>query len=367
MAARGNLFAALFALALLPATAVLAAAPAPPAQVTLRPQGYGWILADSKGMTLYTNVKDQVGGKSTCVAECAETWTPLIAPDDAKAFGEWSLVARANNARQWAFRGKPLHTYSHDVSPGDQTGDDMLQQWSVAVKYLATPPGFSVSKTANGHLLVDQKRMTLYVSKADGQNTSKCTDSCARVWQPVETGQIVAATEADWSVVERPDGTRQWAYKGKPLYRYARDFAPAEVTGDQVDGHSIVVLQPPPPNPPWVTSHQSDGGEILADAAGKALYALDLSRPPAFVIGFAKPKDAIHNWRPVVAAADAQPVGFWSIVKGEDGAPQWAYKNMPLYTNVRDKEPGDLNGVRRMDWYWRTIMKNGQSLPGSGL
>lgn len=368
MAPRTGLFAALFALAVLSGSAVLAAAePTPPAQVTLRAQGYGWILADSKGMTLYTYVKDQPGGPSTCVGECAKTWTPLVAPDDAKPSDAWTLVNRANNTRQWAFRGKPLYTYTRDVSPGDQNGDDMLQQWSVAVKYLSTPPGFSVLKTASGHLLVDAKRMTLYASNADGENTSKCIEACARVWQPVEAWQLAAATEADWSVVDRGDGTRQWAYKKRPLYRYARDFAPAETAGDQVDGHTIVVLEPPPPNPPWVTSHQSDGGEILADAAGKTLYALDLSRPPAFVIGFAKPMDAAHNWRPVVPAPDARPVGFWSIVKREDGTSQWAYKSMPLYTNVRDTEPGDLNGVRRMDWYWRTIMKNGQSLPGSGL
>ena len=365
MAPRVLLFAALFAIA---QPAIAASEASPPAQVTLRAQGYGSMLADSKGMTLYTNAKDQVGGKSTCVAECAKTWPPLLAPDDAAAFGEWTLVPRANAARQWAFRGKPLYTYSRDVAPGDQNGDEMLQQWSVAVKYVATPPGFSISKTANGHLLVDQKRMTLYVSKADGENKSKCTDSCARVWPPVEAWQIAGGKiAADWSIVERGDGTRQWAYKGKPLYRYARDFGPNETAGDQLDGHAIVVLQPPPPNPPWVTSHESDGGEILADAAGKTLYALDLSRPPAFVIGFAKPMDAAHNWRPVEAAADAQPVGFWSITKREDGTRQWAYKDMPLFTNVRDKEPGDLNGVRRMDWYWRTIMKNGQSLPGSGL
>jgi len=360
-----RLFLALALLHALPALAAPEAAP--PAQVTLRPQGFGWILADTKGMTLYTYVKDQVGGSPACTAECAKSWAPLVAPDDAKPLGAWTVVARANGARQWAFRGKPLYTYSRDVVPGDQNGDELLQQWSVAVRYIATPPGLSVLKTANGHLLADAKRMTLYVSKADSDNKSTCTGACARVWAPVEAWAIASSTDADWSIVERPDGTRQWAYKRRPLYRYARDFVPGEIAGDQVDGHSIVVLQPPPPNPAWVTYHESDGGEVLADAAGKTLYALDLSRPPAFVIGFAKPMDAEHNWRPVVAAADAQPIGLWSIVKRDDGTLQWAYKAMPLYTNVLDKEPGDLNGVRRMDWYWRTIMKNGQSLPGSGL
>ena len=39
----------------------------------------------------------------------------------------------------------------------------------------------------------------------------------------------------DWSVVKRDDGSSQWAYKGKPVYTYAKDTA-GKATGDGVGG-----------------------------------------------------------------------------------------------------------------------------------
>lgn len=32
--------------------------------------------------------------------------------------------------------------------------------------------------------------------------------------------------------LERDDGSRQWAYKGKPLYTFAKDAKPGDITGD---------------------------------------------------------------------------------------------------------------------------------------
>jgi predicted lipoprotein with Yx(FWY)xxD motif len=33
-------------------------------------------------------------------------------------------------------------------------------------------------------------------------------------------------------LVTRDDGSKQWAYKGKPVYTYAKDSKPGEATGD---------------------------------------------------------------------------------------------------------------------------------------
>ena len=35
-------------------------------------------------------------------------------------------------------------------------------------------------------------------------------------------------------LVERKDGTKQWAYDGKPLYLWKDDKAPGDTTGDGV-------------------------------------------------------------------------------------------------------------------------------------
>ena len=45
------------------------------------------------------------------------------------------------------------------------------------------------------------------------------------------------ATDADraageYSIIGRDDGKRQWAYKGRPLYRWINDKAPGDRTGE---------------------------------------------------------------------------------------------------------------------------------------
>ena len=36
----------------------------------------------------------------------------------------------------------------------------------------------------------------------------------------------------DYSVITRDDGQLQWAFKGKPLYHWAKDSKPGDRTGD---------------------------------------------------------------------------------------------------------------------------------------
>ena len=44
-----------------------------------------------------------------------------------------------------------------------------------------------------------------------------------------------ALPTGDYSVVPRDDGTKQWAYKGKPLYTWVKDSKPGDKTGDGVN------------------------------------------------------------------------------------------------------------------------------------
>ncbi len=56
-------------------------------------------------------------------------------------------------------------------------------------------------------------------------------------------------------------------------------------------------------------------------------------------------------WPIIQAQSTDKPVGFWTIVKRDDGRFQWAYKNSPVYTYFED-HPGDPKGVGKdMDWY----------------
>lgn len=88
------------------------------------------------------------------------------------------------------------------------------------------------ARVADG-VLTDDKGMTLYVFDKDtaGSGKSVCNGPCATNWPPlmVMEGQ---AGGADYSVVTRDDGGRQWAFKGKPLYRWLKDQKPGDKTGD---------------------------------------------------------------------------------------------------------------------------------------
>ena len=86
------------------------------------------VLTDAKGMTLYTFDKD-AEGKSNCNGKCAMAWPPLTASAEAKAMGDWTVVTRDDNSKQWAFKGKPLYTFIKDAKAGDTTGDGVGNSW----------------------------------------------------------------------------------------------------------------------------------------------------------------------------------------------------------------------------------------------
>jgi predicted lipoprotein with Yx(FWY)xxD motif len=90
-----------------------------------------------------------------------------------------------------------------------------------------------------GAYLTDGKGMSLYMFEKDGPNHSTCHDDCARAWPPLLTqGAPGAGAEVDKSklaTIKRPDGTTQVTYAGMPLYYYAKDTAPGEVKGQDVE------------------------------------------------------------------------------------------------------------------------------------
>jgi len=78
--------------------------------------------------------------------------------------------------------------------------------------------------------------MTLYTFDRDtmGAGKSVCNGPCATNWPPLMAGAADKGS-GDWSVVVRDDGTRQWAFRGKPVYYWAKDSKPGDRTGDNVN------------------------------------------------------------------------------------------------------------------------------------
>ncbi|WP_034348894.1 lipoprotein [Noviherbaspirillum massiliense] len=82
-----------------------------------------------------------------------------------------------------------------------------------------------------GDTLVNQSGMTLYTFDKDTDGKSACTGQCASNWPPLAAGANAKNT-GDYTVITRDDGSKQWAYKGKPLYTYKADKKPGEKSGD---------------------------------------------------------------------------------------------------------------------------------------
>lgn len=88
-----------------------------------------------------------------------------------------------------------------------------------------------VTEVGGTKVYADEKGMTLYTFDKDTAGTTNCYDQCAVNWPPFAAAADAAA-EGEWSVVERKDGSKMWAYEGKPLYTFIGDKNPGDVTGD---------------------------------------------------------------------------------------------------------------------------------------
>jgi predicted lipoprotein with Yx(FWY)xxD motif len=87
------------------------------------------------------------------------------------------------------------------------------------------------AKTAADGTLTNASGMTLYTFDKDAGGKSACNGPCAANWPPLMAASGASAS-SEWSVVTRDDGSKQWAYKGKPLYTWAKDQKPGDKTGD---------------------------------------------------------------------------------------------------------------------------------------
>lgn len=84
-------------------------------------------------------------------------------------------------------------------------------------------------------VFTDAKGMTLYTFDKDAAGKSTCYDNCAKNWPPF-MAKADAKAEGGWSIVTRTDGSKMWAYDGKPLYTFIKDKKKGDVAGDGVGG-----------------------------------------------------------------------------------------------------------------------------------
>src|SRR5678815_3899966 len=76
------------------------------------------------------------------------------------------------------------------------------------------PPGVKVQDG----MLVDAKGMVLYTFDNDKEaGKSACNGNCLVNW-PALMANADSGNMGEWTVITRDDGSKQWAYKGHPLY-----------------------------------------------------------------------------------------------------------------------------------------------------
>ncbi|MGJ3191998.1 hypothetical protein [Paenarthrobacter sp. FR1] len=98
-----------------------------------------------------------------------------------------------------------------------------------------------VASSSAGQIAVDSKGMSLYFFTKDVKDsgTSACVDACLDAWPIFTTTSDAPAVEGVTGTVgtiASPDGKKQVTLNGLPLYYYAKDKAPGDVTGQGVGG-----------------------------------------------------------------------------------------------------------------------------------
>ena len=273
---------------------------------------------------------------------------------------------------------------------------DDLKYWQSAASsaqeaYLEEklPPGIQVVATAlDGPVYADAQGRTMYKwpvsalrngSLGDRANgPSNCTDeilrtevgfmspypaglilpyadegvSCIQAWLPV-TASADAVEVGNWSLAERADGSKQWAYDGFPLYTSNLDKRLGDVLGGTKissggDGGVVrVPVGPLPDIPPGFEVLSSTTGRLLVNDDDYSMYTWDGDEANTSNCV----KECLNDWTPVRAPQIAADSGDWTIIKHPSGINQWAFRAKPLYTHNYDTRSRSFAGSDVAGWH----------------
>ncbi len=224
----------------------------------LMPIGFDVVEAESRdgeslvhddGMALYF-----LGGDNTpsseCFGDCTRIWPPLKAPRMALPVGDFTVIDRVDGVKQWAYQGRPLHTYVGDDKVGVARGAGLEGRWHqmMLARYYFPPSVKVIEHARHGSIIAKSDGTTLYARESHfygpGQHNSRarlrgdpevglrlgiesCVGHCLQEFSPLEAPED-ALPWGRWTVVTRPDGVNQWAYRNYPLFTYKTDGDPGD-------------------------------------------------------------------------------------------------------------------------------------------
>ncbi len=118
---------------------------------------------------------------------------------------------------------------------------------------------------------------------------------------------------------------------------------------------SICAKPAPRDYPDGLSVGKTAAGPVYVDGRHKTLYSMSLrwARARSGVGMEYCAAACLAAWTPLLAKADAKPVGDWSVVQGPKG-PQWAYQRNPVFSFNADQKPGETRG-EGYDYLWSTL------------
>src|SRR5665213_2134807 len=169
----------------------------------------------------------------------------------------------------------------------------------------------NMRRCLRGSFVMPAVALSLMLGSTIALGAARLTE--AYIHTPMPSGFRVVLTEIDGPVFADASG--------KTLYSWPRAELRNGATGDN-KGESECTS----------TKTTVNAGLMSPYPAGLLLPDLD-QRP-----------NCTQAWPPVRAAANAKPVGEWTIITRKDGIRQWAYAGYALYTSALDQQLGDVIG-----------------------
>lgn len=238
------------------------------------------------------------------------------------------------------------------------------------------PPAEVTLKVAEdpnlGKFLVSGDGMTLYMFTKDEPDKSNCEAGCLVAWPPFITqGSPVAGEGVDAGLIgttRLADGRLIVTYNQMPLYFWASDTKPGDVTGQGVNdvwfvvspAGEIVGMESAAADVTLSVAEHPNLGKILVDGEGKTLYMFTKDEPDQSNCT----EGCLTAWPPFVTegkpvAGEGVDDALVGMAELADGRKIVTYNRMPLYYWAQDANPGDATGQGVND-VWFVVSPDGK-------
>ena len=214
------------------------------------------LIDDRTEKTLYAFDGDAKKAEAACATTaCRNLWIPFSAPRLATGKGDFTIAVRDDGITQWTYKGRALFTYANDLQFDDANGMTADKRFQLAAygryyepdnvtiqvshklgKVLATAEGQTlyrrnsyIYQSGGGHGMRRGDALRPAVGR-DLNIDPRCDSDCDK-WHPFLAPKGAQAS-GDWTLYDRPDGTKQWASRGYALWTFDGDKAPGDINGN---------------------------------------------------------------------------------------------------------------------------------------